>query len=61
MSVNVKSSHMKHVTLDTLGGSHVIAAWRLQDLQMESRQVAENKYTESVGADGNFYFSTVKS
>ena len=52
---------MKHVALDTLGGPFVIAAWCLHDLQMENRWVAENKYTESVVAGGNFCFSTVKS
>ena len=59
--MNVKSSHVKHVALYTLGGSHVIAAWCLHDLQMENWQVAENKYTESVDAGGNSCISTVKS
>jgi len=60
MSVNVTGSHVKHVALDVLGGSHVIAAWCLHDLQMENRQVDEIKYTESVVAD-DFCFSTMKS
>jgi hypothetical protein len=59
--VNVNSSHVEHVALDTLGGSHVIAAWCLHDLQLVNRQVAEEKCTESVDADGSFCFSTVKS
>jgi hypothetical protein len=63
MSVNVKGCHVKRVALDTLGGSHVMAAWCLHDLQMENWYVAENKYknTESEDTDGNFCFSTVKS
>jgi hypothetical protein len=55
MSVIVTRSYLiyVHVALHTLGVSHVIAAWCLHELQMDNRQVTENKYTESVDADGN--------